>query len=96
MSTIRCVALLTRKAVAMANQQSTDNTAQLASLLVCTNEAQGPADSSTAGYSSPRKTGLESESPVQHTLLHLPNNTTANQFRFLAAIWPTWATVLVA
>lgn len=26
MSTIRCVALLTRKAVAMANQQSTDNT----------------------------------------------------------------------
>lgn len=69
----------------MANQQSTDNTAhtaQLASLLECTNEAQAPADSSTAGYNSPRKTELESESPVQHTLLHLPNNATANQTSF--------------
>lgn len=39
---------------------------------------------------------LESESPAQHTLLHSANNATANQFRFSAASWPTWPTVLLA
>lgn len=38
---------------------------------------------------------LESESPAQHTLLHSANNATANQFRFSAASWPTWPTVLL-
>lgn len=91
-ATIRCVALLTRKAVAMANQQSTDNTDSTDN----TQHSWLPFWNAQMKRKLRRREALESESPAQHTLLHSPNNATANQFRFSAASWPTWPTVLLA